>query len=390
MRKLNVAFCIPNMIIGGVETVLITLLEQLLKHDDLNIQLVTHAKISEPLYSNWLDQHPEIDVYVCYPLLVFFEKLKKYCSFPPLKQIRKLIFSLYKKYRRLIIKRTLAAKGFDIFIDFKGAEFYKELRCVNGVKILWLHTALSYLESNGTMAKIGLYDKIIGITNDFCNDVRHKYPKFADRVVQVYNPIDTCELKRKLATAQKIPNDTQYFCHVSRLDGKQKDIETVLHAFDKFYNQNNCPEIKMFIIGTGPQEKYLRTVAKNLSSATNIVFLGALRNPYGYMCGALANILSSNYEGFGMTLIESAALGRLCISSNCKYGPREILLDGQGGLLFAVGNADELAKHMTDVFNKRCNIDEMTKNAKNGLTRFCAESIADQVKTLILGVQNKQ
>lgn len=376
------------MILGGVETVLTTILEQLLQRPDLNIQLITHAKIREPLYTNWLNQHPQIDVYVCYPLLRFFEGLNKYMYFFPLKQIRKLIFSLYKKYRRQITAKVLRQKNIDVFIDFKGAEFYKELRLINGRKILWLHTALAYLESAGTMKKMKNYDKIIGITKDFCNEVMQKYPEYSDNVVQIYNPIDWDALERKLMAATKIQDKTPYFCHVSRLDGKQKDIKTLLYAFDEFYRQNACPAVKLLVIGTGAQEKELHTIAKKLPAGKNVVFLGGVSNPYGYMQGAMANILSSNYEGFGMTLIESIALNRLCIASNCKFGPREILFDGRAGLLFGVGQTSELAQHMTDVFRGKHDIDKMTKNAKLGLERFRAEHITDQVARLIFSVAN--
>lgn len=388
MKKTNVAFCIPDMILGGVETVLITILEQLLQRPDLNIQIITHAKIREPLYANWFKQHPQIDVYVCYPWLRFFEDLKKHCSFFPFKQIRKLIFSLYKKYRRQIIARVLRQKNFDIFIDFKSAEFYKELKLVKGYKILWLHTALAYLESAGIMKKIKIYDKIVGITKDFCDEMKQRYPEYANNVVQIYNPIDLETLELKLATAEKPKYEIPYFCHVSRLDGRQKDIKTLLYAFDEFYRQNCCPQVRLLIIGTGAQEKELHTIAEKLPAGKNVVFLGGISNPYGYMRGALANVLSSNYEGFGMTLIESIALNRLCIASNCKFGPREILFDGRAGLLFGVGQTSELAQHMTDVFRGKHDIDKMTKNAKLGLERFRAEHITDQVARLIFSVAN--
>lgn len=75
-----------------------------------------------------------------------------------------------------------------------------------------------------------------------------------------------------------------------------------------------------------------------------IVFTGALNNPYGIMRGAIANILSSESEGLPTLLLESVALGVPCISSKCKNGPREILLNGRGGLLFETGDANALAK----------------------------------------------
>ena len=80
------------------------------------------------------------------------------------------------------------------------------------------------------------------------------------------------------------------------------------------------------------------------------------KNPFVYMKNALVNVLSSYGEGLPTVLIESAAVDTLNIASDCKYGPREILLNGDGGLLFEPGNVEQLAKCFDDVYNKKIDI----------------------------------
>ena len=75
--KKRIAFCVPTMIIGGVETVLVNTVEKLLECDDLDLCLVFHTDVIEPKYKDWLKSHPEIPVYVYYPLGNWFEKQKK-------------------------------------------------------------------------------------------------------------------------------------------------------------------------------------------------------------------------------------------------------------------------------------------------------------------------
>ena len=101
------------------------------------------------------------------------------------------------------------------------------------------------------------------------------------------------------------------------------------------------------------------------------------------MKNAVANVLSSRGEGLPTVLIESAAVGTLNISSNCKCGPREILLAGRAGLLFEPGNAAQLAKCMCDVYNKKVNVKSMIKKSTDALNRFDAETIVGQIISLI-------
>lgn len=97
------------------------------------------------------------------------------------------------------------------------------------------------------------------------------------------------------------------------------------------------------------------------------------------MRGAMAHILSSYSEGLPTVLLEAMAVGTINISSDCKNGPREILLDGDAGLLFAPGNVDDLASHMDRVYNKKVEIEKMKNAATKSLTRFNAAQIADDV-----------
>ena len=78
MAKTKIAICIPNMILGGVESVFCRTLDELLNVPDLEIVVLTHAKITEPLYLDWFKAHPETCVRTYYPLQHVFERLKEY------------------------------------------------------------------------------------------------------------------------------------------------------------------------------------------------------------------------------------------------------------------------------------------------------------------------
>ena len=64
---------------------------------------------------------------------------------------------------------------------------------------------------------------------------------------------------------------------------------------------------------------------------------------YPYIKKSDIFILSTKFEGLPNVLLEAITLDKLVISSNCPTGPSEILDNGNGGLLFEVGNYKQLS-----------------------------------------------
>lgn len=382
--KKKVAFCIPDMVIGGVETVFITTINELLKNHDLEVVVVTHTIIREPLYIKWFKEHPEVKVYVYRPLSNWFEDVAPHCR-GVLKPLRKIAFSIYKKYRRVFMWATRRLADVDIFVDYKNMEFARELSYFNKPKVAWLHSAMAYFKRTGAFANLSQYNKIIGLTDDFVVEFKDNYPQYADRIYRIYNPIDFDTIK-KLAEQVKSPSG-KYFSHVSRLVAG-KDIKTVLNAFDIFYT--NHPDIKLYIVGDGNMADEFKSYANTLSCRNNVVFTGTMLNPYGVMRGAIANILSSEFEGLPTVCLESQVLGTLMIASNCKNGPREILENGKAGLLFDVGDVSGLVSKMEFTVKNKKECQDIVKEATKATERFKPSVVCKHITSLIEGLTDEK
>ncbi|MGF1460985.1 MAG: glycosyltransferase, partial [Leptolyngbyaceae cyanobacterium] len=131
---------------------------------------------------------------------------------------------------------------------------------------------------------------------------------------------------------------------VSRLS-PEKDLMT---AIDAFYYLRERLNLKLIILGEGSEAKRLKDKVKVFEYASDVDFLGHVSNPEVYMCFSDILLLSSIREGLPTVIIEALACGCNVVSTDCPFGPREILCDGKYGWLVPVGNVQQLAVAMQD------------------------------------------
>ena len=94
-----------------------------------------------------------------------------------------------------------------------------------------------------------------------------------------------------------------------------------------------------------------------------MILLGEKKNPFIWMKNSKLFVHSSKFEGFGLVLVEAMILGKVVVSSDCPVGPREILEDGDSGLLFSVGNEMELSEKIITGLHDQ----ELKKNIKKNM-----------------------
>lgn len=375
-NQTRVAFCIRDLNVGGVESVLTRTLERLEKYRDLEIVVVTYTPVRER-WRGWFDAHKNICVRVLYPCRFFGTDLPHFFIARILKHAMRDVYRFVR--RACCVKRML--HDIDVVVDYYDFDCAREVAKLNVPRIAWWHSSSNKFYNGRYIKNIKNYNRFVVLTDAFANELCEKYPEIRDRVLRIYNPIDMLAV-RAHADAASTPSG-KYFACVSRLVNG-KDIETLCRAFDVFMRKNKNPNVDLRILGDGYARARYESFAKTLGAKSHIIFMGNQSNPFGVMRGAIANILSSRGEGFALVLIEAAALGTLNIASDCAYGPREILMNGRAGLLFPVGDADALATHMDDVFNNRVDASKMISCATKNMSRFDIDKIATQIKSEII------
>lgn len=143
----------------------------------------------------------------------------------------------------------------------------------------------------------------------------------------------------------------------------QKDYPTLLSGFNLLRKRIPC---KLQILGTGSELSKLQELTRELQIEDLVEFLGFRDNPDQYMAKSQLFVLASRYEGFGNVIVEAMSLGVPVVSTDCPYGPGEIIKDRWNGLLVPVGDAGRLADCMEELLSNR-NLANMLRS--NGLVR---------------------
>lgn len=130
--------------------------------------------------------------------------------------------------------------------------------------------------------------------------------------------------------------DNGYTLYLGRLS-REKGIETLLEAHSKLSNG-----MALRVVGTGPLESHLR---QRYKKAQFLGYLSGIELQRILANAAFVVVPSEWYENFPMVVLEAMAMGKAVIGSRIGGIPEQID-DGKTGLLFEMGNVNELVEKM--------------------------------------------
>ncbi|OEY97280.1 glycosyltransferase [Acinetobacter qingfengensis] len=188
-------------------------------------------------------------------------------------------------------------------------------------------------------------DRIIAVSHGVADDLAQQLQLSPQQIQTIYNPMDF----DKIFSKKNIPlNHPWVNCGIPLILGAGRLVEVknfplLIAAFERVRAQQAC---RLVIIGEGEKRTELETQIQSSAYAQDIALLGFSDNPYQWMAAANLFVLSSRTEGLPTVLIEALLCGTQVISTDCPYGPREILQDGQFGSLVPVDDVAALAAEM--------------------------------------------
>lgn len=160
----------------------------------------------------------------------------------------------------------------------------------------------------------------------------------------------------------------------------QKDFLTLIKAFRIVRNEL---DMKLVIFGDGELRTELENEVNHLDLVADVYMPGFVANPYKFLAESDVFVLSSRYEGLPNVLIEAVYLGVPCVSTVCKSGPKEILLNGEGGWLVPVGNEFAMANSILSIFDNPELAMIKSRAALQAVTRFQYDTVKNDFERVI-------
>ena len=201
----------------------------------------------------------------------------------------------------------------------------------------------------------------------------------------INNPIDFDKIEKRMNETPEISvlaNNKKNIIAVGSLESV-KGYDLLIKAFAKIERK----DINLSIIGEGSLTNELQNLIYELKLENRVMLLGFQENPYLYMAEAELTVLTSKFEGFPNTVLESMACGTPVVAFNCPGGIEEIVIEGQNGWFVEHNNVVALATALEEHLDNNLDSSSIKKSVYD---RYNLKYIIEKYETLFQGVLNEK
>ncbi len=248
----------------------------------------------------------------------------------------------------ILVSRILLGYKFKVIVVVQDSTLYESTQ--------FLKFIIKYGKWFKYYMTFHLADKVITATKGIEHELCRVYRLQESKCKHIYNCISVDYIVNKSTLDDSLTKDdimrlmkvrgSINVVSIGRLTA-QKNYANLVTAAAKVINKNR--NVHFYIIGSGKQYNLLLRMVIAYKITSNVHFVGAKANPFVYLRWADIYVQSSIYEGFGYSMVEAMALGKPVVSTDCPYGPGEILGDGEFGLLVPMRDSRTLAKALLDL-----------------------------------------
>lgn len=354
---------------GGMERVLLNKVSWLCDNTDWTIKIVTTDQHSRPAFYPFPKSVEFIDLNINYSEDNDLSALGKITGY--LKRRR--------KHRKKLEKLLLKEKA-DVVVTLFPCEssFIPNIKD-GSKKILELHFNKLFRIQYGRKGLIGLIDRIRMRSDE---RLARKFDKFVvlteedqkkwgalGNIVVIPNGVKDLKIIRKSSLEEK------RVIAVGRLD-YQKGFDKLIDAWHLLMQNNpSLQDWRLDIFGQGEWRDLLNDKIRNLELSNSVKINKPSNDIFSEYGKSSLLVMSSNYEGFGMVLVEAMACGVPCVSFACPCGPQDIIDDGANGFLVAPGDIEGLANAMVKLMSDHSLRAEMGVEARKVTETFSEEAV---------------
>lgn len=224
---------------------------------------------------------------------------------------------------------------------------------------------------------------VLGVSQSTCDFLTEVEGLPEERVRLLYNGVDTedfvlPDVAAVLRAKQKLGLDPTrpVLGGVGRLV-EQKNFFLWLEVAAAM--KKRFPVLQFLLAGTGPQEAMLRQVASDFGLDKDVMFAGFVEDRQTLYHAFDVLLITSDYEGLPMTLLEAMACGVPVVASAVD-GLQEILVSEQDGLLAPPGRADGFEQAVERVLQQPSLREGLVQKAREKVvTQFSAKAQVNAV-----------
>ena len=357
--------------LGGAERAFINLANALSKNNYLEIHIISfdqnHATAFYPLNSN-----------------ILWTKIDDASSNITSSFFRRMHLRFIK--RSFLLRKVLQKIAPDVVISFVNfTNIYSTLVC----KILQIPIIISE-RSNPLKKRMPWQWEIIRklvypLASKFVVQTKGVVSSYPERIKRIIEVIPNIVLKPEANINSRCIFERPFILALGRLRFV-KGFDLLINAFGKIANK--YPDWKLIILGEGRERTALEDLIQQLDLSKRVALPGLHKSPNESLLKSDIFVLSSRWEGFPNSLAEAMALGACVISTNCQFGPQEIITNEVNGILIENENSDQLAQTLEKLINSKELREKLSLNAKKILEKFGEEHIANVWKKLIEKVKH--
>lgn len=216
------------------------------------------------------------------------------------------------------------------------------------------------------------------------------WPKFKSIVVENGVDVDYFSFSEnarcRIRSSLKINDDTKVILAIGRLV-EEKNYPLLINSFAQLCKNNE--NVKLLIIGSGPQMHQLLNLSHKLHVFNNLIFLGEQFNVVEWISACDIFILTSNFEGFGLVIAEAMACERIVVATDC--GSIKNIVN-QAGFIVDKDDINTLVNKLNEALVLEQNICiEIGKKAREQIIKnYSLKSVADKWRKIYFNLNKQQ
>ena len=161
---------------------------------------------------------------------------------------------------------------------------------------------------------------------------------------------------------------------VGRLD-YQKGFDRLVKAWEIVCGDEQLNDWRLDVFGQGEWREMLQAMIDERNLQDRMCLNEPSSKIYDEYRKSSIIVMTSNYEGFGMVLVEAMSCGVPAVSFDCVCGPKDIINHGENGMIVKNDDIEGLAEAMKMMMRDDDARKRMGENAKNVVDTYSEEVV---------------